>query len=224
MHLEPFVFHQEGYLLSLRAREAAPDDDAALLAAVNRFTLRPLARDEFAVFTLDLCNNQIDKHYSRFPEEELERINELVLGRPLIERHDLRGTLPRGTFFRSVLHRDGEHVSVRPEVYVLRTRENEDFILNIEGGIYREISIGFSFETPECSICGKDIRTCKHVPGRRYEGNECHFIMRGVIDVLEGSVVAAGSQGTTFVSASARAVQQPGATVWKKPLVWLAAE
>lgn len=201
MELEPFVFHRRGALVGVReaGRDAAPEEEKGLVEAVNGFALRPLTRDEFAVFRLDLCHNQVDRHFSRFPDEELERVNELVPGRPLMERHDVRGSLPRGTFFRAALHRDGERLAVRPDVYVLRTKENEDFILNIEGGVYRETSIGFSFRTPECSICGRDLRTCDHVPGRSYGDATCHFIMRGVLDVLEGSVVAAGSQGTGFV-------------------------
>lgn len=203
MELEPFVFRHEGVLIGMRAWAEAAEAEAgeeALLAAVNRFALRPLRREEFAVFTLDLCHNQVDKHFSRFPEAELAKINEMVLGRPLMERHDLRGSLPRGTFFRSELHREGDVVSVRPEVYVLRTADNADFILNIEGGVYRETSIGFSFRLPECSVCGKDIRSCDHVPGRGYGGQTCHFIMRDVLEVIEGSIVPAGSQGTRFVA------------------------
>jgi hypothetical protein len=143
----------------------------------------------------------VDRHHSRFPEEELDRINALVVGRPLMERHDLKGSLPRGTFFRSALHRDDEKVSVRPDVYVLRTAENADFILNIEGGVYRETSIGFAFRIPECSVCGNDLRRCDHVPGRTYGDASCHYVMRDVIEVIEGSVVPSGSQGTGFVGA-----------------------
>ncbi len=77
-----------------------------------------------------------------------------------------------------------------------------DFILNIEGGVYRETSIGFSFRLPECSVCHRDLRTCSHVPGRTYEGEACHYVMREVLEVIEGSVVPSGSQGTSFVSAS----------------------
>ena len=135
-------------------------------------------------------------------EEELARINELIVGRPLMERHDLRGSLPRGTFFRSRLHHDGDRISVRPDVYVLRTQDNADFIRNIEGGVYRETSIGFAFRTPECSVCGQHISTCGHVPGREYNGALCHFLLREVVDVLEGSVVSCGSQGTQFVAQS----------------------
>jgi len=196
MELEPFVFERTGFLVG--TRDHGSDD--GILSAVNRYALRSLAADSFAVFTLDLCHNQVDRHFSRFPDEELGRINSMVPGRPLMERHDLRGSLPRGTFFRSRLHDAGDRKTVRPDVYVLRTTENSDFILNIEGGVYRETSIGFSFRTPECSVCHKDLRTCSHIPGRSYGDAVCHFVMRDVLEVIEGSVVPSGSQGTGFVS------------------------
>jgi len=145
---------------------------------------------------------QIDAHYSRFPVEELESINKMVPGRPFMERHDTKGTLPRGTFFRSMLYEGAErdYVSVRPDVYILHTGENKDLIANIEGGVYRATSIGFSFMHPECSICHKDIRACDHIPGRTYGDELCHYIMRDVVSVLEGSVVFSASQGTGFVT------------------------
>ena len=213
MELEAFVFHHPGALIGLRQHTADAAEDT--LGAVNHFALRPLTADEFAVFEMDLCHNQVDRHFSRFPDEELEKIDRMTPGRPLMERHDLRGSLPRGTFFRSRIHRDGDRVSVRPEVYVLRTGENRDFILNIEGGVYRETSIGFSFRVPECSVCGRDLRACDHIPGRSYGDAPCHFIMRDVIEVIEGSVVPAGSQGTGFVPRGA-AVNAARALEWAR--------
>lgn len=187
-----------GSILTQPSSPTEPVQD--LCDEVNRFSLRPLHPDEFVVFTLDLCHNQVDRHGSRFPDDELEVINRLVPGRPLMERHDLRGSLPKGTFFRSMLHISGDHISVRPSVYVLQLESNRDFIANIEGGIYRETSIGFTFSLPECSICGKDIRRCIHVPGKQYDSNLCFYWLRGVQEVIEGSVVASGSQGTRFIS------------------------
>ena len=198
MEMAPFVFRHEGALIGQRSNE----DALGVMDEVNRFSLRPLEAGDVAVFTLDLCHNEVDRHFSRFPDEELDRINEMVPGRPLMERHDLRGSLPRGTFFRSGLHVSGARTSVRPDVYVLRTKENGDFIRNIEGGVYRETSIGFSFQTPECSVCHRDLRTCDHIPGRSYGDDRCHFVMRDVREVIEGSVVPAGSQGTGFVGQS----------------------
>ena len=200
MELSPFVFRHEGVLVGERSMESSPE----VMDEVNRFALRPLEAGDVAVFTLDLCHNEVDRHFSRFPDEELARINEMVPGRPLMERHDLRGSLPRGTFFHSTLHHEGERLSVRPDVYVLRTDENRDFILNIEGGVYRETSIGFAFGLPECSVCSKDLRTCSHVPGREYENERCHYVMRDVLEVIEGSIVPSGSQGTRFVSQEQR--------------------
>jgi len=201
MDTAPFIFRHEGQLIGRRdfpAAEKSEHDE--LLREVNKFTLRPLRIDEFAAFTLDLCNNQIDRHFSRFPEEELELINQKVVGASVCESHKTKETLPRGTFFRSRLNRDNDYLSVRPDAYFPRTAQNADFILNIEAGVYRQTSIGFSFRLPECSTCGRDIRTCDHVPGKVYGDKLCHFIMRGVIDVFEGSVVTCGSQGTGFVS------------------------
>ncbi len=199
----PFEFCREGVIVAVKSNGPDGELDHETLSAVNRFALRPLAQDEFAVFTMDLCNNRIDAHFSRFPEEELAKIDRMVPGRPFMERHDTRGSLPRGTFFRSRLFRDtsGDYVSVRPDVYILANDENRGFISNIEGGIYRSTSIGFSFMRPECSVCHQDIRSCSHVPGRTYSDELCHYIMRDVVDVLEGSVVYWGSQGTGFVAA-----------------------
>jgi hypothetical protein len=199
MQLDPFVFTHAGHIVATRGHTS---DGNTALDAINRYALRPLNAEECATFTMDLCHNQVDRHFSRFPDEELEKISTMVPGRPLMERHDLKGSLPRGTFYHSTLHREGERLSVRPDVYVLRSPENAGFILNIEGGVYRETSIGFSFQTPECTVCSKDLRTCDHVPGRSYGDVTCHYILRDVLEVIEGSVVPSGSQGTGFVSQS----------------------
>jgi len=54
MEMEPFVFRHGGAVVGVRS--LADDDGTA--AEVNRFTLRPLGKDEYAVFALDLCHNQ----------------------------------------------------------------------------------------------------------------------------------------------------------------------
>jgi len=208
MDMGPFKFYRKGLIVAMRADAAGHMPDDETVAAVNRYTLRPLSPDSFVVFTMDLCNNRVDAHFSRFPEEELDKINRLVPGRPFMERHDTRGSLPRGTFFRSRVFRDTstDYVSVRPDVYILSTSDNRSLIDNIEGGVYRSTSIGFSFMHPECSVCHEDIRSCNHVPGRAYGGQTCHYIMRDVVDVLEGSVVYWGSQNTGFVAANRESV------------------
>jgi hypothetical protein len=84
MEMEPFVFRHEGSLVEVRRTESPTEggDGGGIRASVNRFALRPLEEGEFSVFALDLCHNQIDRHFSRFPDEELDKVNAMVPGRP----------------------------------------------------------------------------------------------------------------------------------------------
>lgn len=184
-------------------RVASPDD--AMMKQINRFTLAPLTREQVAAFTMDLANDKVDRHFSRFPEKELKTITRMIVGKPLMELHDLRGRLPRGTFYRAEFVKEAGSAKARPDVYILRTPSNEEFIAHIMGGVYRGTSIGFNFDKAECSICHEEMgaidSSCRHWPGNEYDGETCHYIMHGVNDVYEGSVVPLGSQSTEFVAA-----------------------
>jgi phage head maturation protease len=165
------------------------------MALVNRFSLKPLSRQDVALFTMQLCHNQLDKHHSRFADDELPKINRMVVGRPLMTNHDLK-RLPKGIFFDSRVQTIGAKMTVCPSFYILRTAANAEFIGNIEGGIYRETSIGFAFDLAECSVCHHDLRQCDHQPGERYGREVCYYTMHNVTSVIEGSIVPAGSQET----------------------------
>ncbi len=203
--LGPFRFATEATFDKTRALDVSKDD----MAKIQRFALRELSADEVAVFTMNLCNDQIDRHASRFPKKELETINRMIRGKPTMVNHDM-SQMPRGRFFDSRMAKgptgpqsisnSKDALFVQPSFYMLREPENESFIRNIEAGIYSGTSIGFSFDTPECSICSCDLRACAHWPGDEYEGVECHYIMHDVRDVFEGSIVPLGSQGTEIVA------------------------
>lgn len=199
---EEHLIRMEQFAEAIEYRAAGATDDD--MAAINKFALKPLTRNDVAIFSMELCNNQVDKHYSRFPEAELAKINRMVVGRPLMQNHDLR-TLPRGTFFGSQIKSVGNRMTVCPDAYIARTRGNEDFIKNLESGVYRMTSIGFMFSKPECSICGGDYRSCSHNAGERYDTptgkSVCHYVMHNVTEVIEGSIVPAASQGTVVLGA-----------------------
>lgn len=202
----PFCFAAEASFDQTRAIEISADD----LAKIQRFALTELKAEDLAVFRMNLCNDQIDRHASRFPKEELEAINRMIVGKPTMVNHDMNA-LPRGRFFDSRMAKGstGPHsiseakgaLFVQPSTYMLREPENESFIRNIEAGIYSGTSIGFAFDRPECSVCGCDLRECAHWPGEEYDGEACHYIMHGVSDVFEGSIVPLGSQGTEIIEA-----------------------
>lgn len=175
------------------------------IAAINRLALRPITAEDVAIFRMELCNNKVDRHNSMFPEKELRKINRLIVGKPLMELHDLHGRQALGRFFRSTLQSEADTVTVVPDCYMLRIPSNEAAIKNIEGGVWAGTSISFSFKRAECSICSADLRDCSHWPGKDYEVNGkktvCNYIMHDVYDVYEGSVVPLGSQSTEFIAA-----------------------
>ncbi len=181
------------------------------MEAINEHTLNPVTAEDVAVFRMDLCNDQIDRHISRFPAEELKHINDdLIVGKPLMELHDMpggglftsnRGSQPVGKFFRSQIVKENGTVSVRPDVFMLRGAGDDDLIAKVEAGIAAGTSISFALDKPECSICECDIRDCTHMPGEETDGEQCHVVLREVTDVFEGSIVPLGSQGTEFVEA-----------------------
>lgn len=177
------------------------------IRAINEQTLSPVTAKDVAVFRMDLCNDQIDRHISRFPREELQRISDdLLVGKPLMELHDMpgpfsRGSQPVGKFFRSEVVSEDGTTSVRSDVYLLRGHGEDDIIAKIEAGILAGTSISFALDRPECSACACDIRDCAHWPGEEVDGELCHVILRDVTDVFEGSIVPLGSQSTEFVQA-----------------------
>lgn len=207
----PFKFALGATVRQERTHEG--DASAEDLAAINQHTLSPVTAKEVAVFRLDLCNDQVDRHISRFPVEELHRISDdLIVGKPLMELHDMpshgmfgsnRGSQPVGKFFRSQVVEENGKTSVQPDVFLLRGHGEDDIIAKIEAGILAGTSISFALDRPECSSCGCDIRDCAHMPGEEVDGEVCHVILKEVTDVFEGSIVPLGSQGTEFVEARA---------------------
>ena len=75
-----------------------------------------------------------------------------------------------------------------------------DLLLNIDGGIYREVSISWRYRGGKCSICGEEIRTCSHSPGQKYDHKRCYFWIENVLEVLEGSLVYRGADKNAELS------------------------
>ena len=105
-------------------------------------------------------------------------------------------------FFGGSVEKHEENSYIVPQFYWLRGHSSaEDLRVAIDGGLYSEASISFAYKKPTCSVCGKDIRTCEHLPGSLCEGqNEpVFYYYDSVVAVLEGSLVYRGAQpGTGF--------------------------
>lgn len=174
-----------------------------LLERLNKFTRRELTEDEVYIFTVTLCDNEIDRDNECFSRKSLEEMAEKFIGVTGIFDHDPKGENQTARLFcTEVVEEDrnnsfGEkYAYLKGYAYMVRTSSNADLIREIDGGIKKEVSVSCSAEKQVCSICGEDrrVRACRHVKGRKYDGKKCFVTLDGISDAYEWSFVAVPAQ------------------------------
>lgn len=180
------------------------------LELINSYTRNPLTKDEVYCFNLTLCDNEVDRDFERFSLEALKGLCELFPGKTGICDHDMSSRNQLARIFKTWLEEDknkktsvGEnYVALKAKAYMLRTKENEEIISQIEGGIKKEISVGCAMKSLSCSICSKDMKTsaCNHVKGKYYGKKQCHGILDNANDAYEWSFVAVPAQKNAGVT------------------------
>ncbi len=164
----------------------------------------PIGAEDVYVRAMFVVSDQVNSFGGRFPSDEHEHLATLLIDSPVMVGHR-KDKLPVGRNFHALtLVRNGENW-VKSYFYWLKSAEGAANLReNIDGGIYKECSIGFMYHLPECSICGQDIRRCKHEPLQEYrQGGKvvvCHFNYRQIERVLETSLVYRGALPDTEVS------------------------
>jgi hypothetical protein len=195
----------------ITARLVQPFDETFspdLVDLINKNINPPTTVDKSDVYigAMYVVSDEVNSFGGRFPVEEHERLAHLLVDSPVMVGHR-KDKLPIGRNFHAVVvERDGKSW-VKSYFYWLKSAEGAEALKkNIDGGIYKECSIGFTFLFPECSVCKKDIRTCPHEPFQRYEqkGNGvadvAYFNYRQIERVLETSLVYRGAVPDTSVS------------------------
>ncbi|MCJ7577869.1 MAG: hypothetical protein MUO91_05410, partial [candidate division Zixibacteria bacterium] len=174
---------------------------------------KPVTKEDVYIRTMFLVSDEVNSYGGRFPIEELPKIAELVIDSPVIVGHT-KEKLPIARNFKAELvQRDGTHPEgssrgktwVKVWFYWLKNSKDALSLKeNIDHGIYKECSLGFVFEFPECGICGEDMRRCQHIPFKTYEtpdgGKEGVFNYRNITKVLETSLVYRGAVPNTSMS------------------------
>lgn len=172
------------------------------LALINGLSKTELTAEQVYVFTLRLCDNEVDRDFERFDAEALERLGELLTGKSGIFDHQwsARGQTAR-LYKTEVVREPGRRTRVGDEyrwlkgwAYLLRTEKNGDLIAEIEGGIKKEVSVGCSAGRTVCSACGAENGGCEHVPGQVYDGGLCFRELKDITDAYEWSFVAVPAQ------------------------------
>ncbi len=178
--------------------------DAADVEQVNNLDNpppSPVIASDIYVRRCRLAGDAIDAGFGRFRAEDLPKLLDMVQGAPALIGHR-KDSIGVARFFGGDLQKDPVTgiTYIVPKFYWMKLHSSaEDFRVNIDGGIYSEASIGFTFRKPTCSVCGSDMRRCEHIPGREYSSQICFFYYDDVLRVTEGSFVYRGAQpGTGF--------------------------
>ncbi len=195
----------------ITARLVQPADEVFspdLVELINKNINPPTAvtKSDVYIGAMYVVSDEVNSFGGRFPVEEHKHLASLLVDSPVMAGHR-KDRLPIGRNFHAiVVERDGKSW-VKSYFYWLKSTEGAEALRkNIDGGIYKECSIGFTFLFPECSICKKDIRTCPHEPLQSYSASGdhdsviCHFNYRKIERVLETSLVYRGSVPDTSVS------------------------
>lgn len=177
-------------------------NEQALLKKLNEFTRREHRAEEVYLFTVILCDNEIDRDFERFTLPALEQLQKLFIGKTGIFDHDPKGSGQTARIFDAFLETDPSrktaadepYTCLKAHAYMVRTASNEDLIKEIDGGIKKEVSIACSAAGKRCSLCGADHAACSHQPGKTYQGKLCHLLLEDIQDAYEWSFVAIPAQ------------------------------
>lgn len=172
------------------------------LAYINQFAKTELTEEQVYVFSVRLCDNEVDRDFERFDTTALERLGELFVGKSGIFDHQWSAKGQTARIYRTEVVREESMVTAAGDgycwlkgwAYLLWTEKNQDLIAEIEGGIKKEVSVGCSMGRSVCSICGAENGACSHIRGETYDGRLCFTELRDPQDAYEWSFVAVPAQ------------------------------
>ena len=168
--------------------------DEGQLARINALAKGTLTAEQVYVFSVRLCDDQVDRDFERFDAESLPLLAKLFVGKSGIVDHKWSaGSQLARIFDTEVLEEDGV-TSIKAWAYIRRGGAGDEWIADIEAGIKKEVSVGCAMGRSVCSICGGDYGSCGHRKGETYDGQLCCAILRDPVDAYEFSFVAVPAQ------------------------------
>ncbi|MDD6023684.1 MAG: hypothetical protein PUC06_05520 [Oscillospiraceae bacterium] len=164
-----------------------------MLARINGQSKGSLKAEDIYVFSVRLCDDQIDRDGERFAREALPELGRLFLGKPGIVDHNWSAEKQVARIFDTCVEQENGVSWLRAWAYIPR-EGREELIRDIETGIRREVSISCSMGKRSCSICGGEPGACGHRRGELVQGQTCAVVLSEPRDAYEFSFVAVPAQ------------------------------
>ena len=194
------------------------------LELINTYTRRTLTAGEVYVFTVVLCDNDVDRDGERFTVESLFALEKLFVGKTGIFDHDpsaknqtarIISCKVENVASRTTATGD-EYFCLKARAYLPRTEGNSELIAALDSGIVKEVSVGCAVGKILCSVCGEDIGMCPHRKGETYGGKLCCGELTEPYDAYEWSFVAVPAQKNAGVTKTAYGKEMDMEGIMKK--------
>lgn len=167
---------------------------AVQLEAINALAKAQLTAEQVYVFSLRLCDDQVDRDFERFDGAALPGLAKLFIGKTGIVDHKWSSEKQVARIFETQVVREDGVGFIKAWAYIRRGGANDEIIADIEAGIKKEVSVGCAMGRSVCSVCGSEYGTCGHQKGEYYDGQVCCAILQEPMDAYEFSFVAVPAQ------------------------------
>ena len=168
--------------------------NAAQLERINALAKGAMTEEQVYVFSVRLCDDQVDRDFERFDTAALPELAKLFVGKSGVVDHKWSAERQLARIFDAeVLQEEGVSY-IKAWAYIRRGGSGDEWIADIEAGIKKEVSVGCAMGQSVCSICGAEYGTCGHRKGEHYDGALCCAILREPVDAYEFSFVAVPAQ------------------------------
>ncbi len=164
------------------------------LEAINAQARAKLTEEQVYVFSLRLCDDQVDRDGERFDTGALPQLAKLFIGKTGIVDHRWSSDSQVARIFETQVVQEEVVSYIKAWAYIRRGGHADEIIADIEAGIKKEVSVGCAMGRSVCSVCGGDYGTCGHQKGEYYDGALCCVILKEPMDAYEFSFVAVPAQ------------------------------
>ena len=164
------------------------------LKAINALAKAELKAEQVYVFSLRLCDDQVDRDHERFDTGALGALAKMFVGKSGIVDHQWSAQKQVARIFETGVVTENGVSYIKAWAYIRRGGEGDEWIADIEAGIKKEVSVGCAMGRSVCSVCGLEYGSCGHQKGNSYDGVPCVAVLKDPVDAYEFSFVAVPAQ------------------------------